>query len=115
MRDWHYKIRGLRQHLSEDVSDEAIRKSATGVTGVLEAFVQRLKKRLPETNRKKWEVEDYGIEQLEEIIEEMKDAGGLEGSSEPDLEWCNNVLAAMWDWCDGYNVWIETDHPETGL
>lgn len=115
MRKWHYKIRGLRQHLSEDVSPEALRKSATGVTGVLEAFVKRLKKK-PEAQRMKWEVEDYGIERLEEIIEEMKDAGGIGDCGEqPDLKWFNGMLGAMWAWCDGYNVWVETDHPETGV
>lgn len=115
MRKWHYKIRGLRQHLSEDESDEAIKQSATGVIDVLEAFVKRLKKR-PEAQRMKWEVDDYGISQLEDIIEEMKDAGGIgDCGEEPDLEWFNGVLGAMWDWCDGFDVWIETDHPETGV
>ncbi len=115
MHKWNYTIRGLRQHLTDDESPEAIRQAATGVSTVLETFVGWLKEN-PEAERKKWEVDDHGISQLEEIIEEMKDAGGIgDCGDKPDLEWLNGVLGAMWDWCDGYNVWVETDHPETGV
>lgn len=114
MREWHYRIRGLRQHLTEDESPDGIKKAAGGVADVLQGFVDKAKTNLPTTLQ--WQLDEYDIEKLEEIIEEMRDAGGIGDCGDmPDLEWFNGVLAGMYDYCDGYNIWIETDHPETGV
>lgn len=120
MRNWHYQIRGLRQHLTEDESPEAVRKAATGICGVLETFAKRLKDPPAEDtiikNYYAWAIDDHGIEELDGFIEEMRDAGGIGDCGEtPDLEWFNAVLSSLWDWCDHFNVWVELDHPETGV
>lgn len=104
MRDWRYKITGLRRHLSGDESPEGIRASATGVGTVLENFIFRHPS-----------LDEYEVEKLREIIEEMRDAGGVgDTDNAPDLEWYNAVLDAMWEWMDANDVWVELDKEDDG-
>lgn len=99
MRDWKHRISGLRKHLNGDESLEGIRASATGVASVLETLLE-----------KHPDLGDDQVETLLAIIEEMRDAGGVgDTDNAPDLEWYNAVLDAMWDWCDGNDVWVEWD------
>ena len=104
MRDWRYKITGLRKHLSGDESPEGIRASATGVATVLETFLE-----------KHPDVSEYQVDNLREIIEEMRDAGGVgDTDNAPDLEWYNAVLDAMWEWMDANDVWVELEEEAEG-
>lgn len=99
MRDWRYKITGLRKHLNGDESPEGIRASATGVAKTLETFLER-----------RPDISEYQVDNLREIIWEMRDAGGVgDTDNAPDLEWYNAVLDAMWEWMDANATWVELE------
>lgn len=109
MSKWYYKIRGLRQHFTDKEDPDSLRQSATNLTRVLRSFRGRLGKK-DEAQRKDWEISDYGIQELDDIIEEMCDAGGIgDCGHEPDLEWLNSTIFEMWNWCDRFRVWVEWD------
>ena len=113
MKDWKYRIRGLRQHLTEDESPAGVKSAADGIVAVLRKFTDNAIvsfRNRTDDEEMHWRLDEDDIQRLEEIIEEMTDAG-----DEGDCEWFNGALAGLYDFCDANAIWIECDHPETGV
>jgi hypothetical protein len=102
MPRWEHKIRGLRQHLSDDSSTAGVTRAAEGIVSVLKSHGERWRE-----NREKGlsgGFYEHNLDKFDEIVEELQDAG-----ESGECDWFNAVLAGLYDWCDSNSVWIELD------
>lgn len=82
MRRWHYRLHGIRKHLMcEEEDATSLRTASAGIVEGLERFIERLKNPPASLTRQKdygeWAIPEYGIDELEQIVDEMRDAGGV--------------------------------------
>lgn len=82
--DWKYRL-NIKQHISSDISPQAIRRCYNGIDKEL--------RRLPSAIRKSGDLPD--------IMEELKDA-----AEEGNLTWFNSALSCLYDWADEEQVWL---------
>jgi len=92
MPEWVVEAKGFKAEMNKDGVNSS--EVAEHMCETLRAAVAR---------KPKFAGEDtpYALEEMEDLLEELTDA-----AAEDDLDWFNGVLEGIYQWANGYRVWL---------